>query len=120
MNNELQKKLVATHDRVDPSMVTAEDLVRAIIENSHMELALKLGYVRQYDINATRSANLAYNHFAAVRFIASRIYPYAPEDKPTTVKLTTGATVSYEQYKIVADYQDEVLPFSEPINGVEQ
>jgi len=39
----MTKKLIATHDQIDPAMVTAEDLVRAIHCQGEMILAARMG-----------------------------------------------------------------------------
>lgn len=99
MNNELQRRLVATHNQVDPSMVTAEDLVRVIRNRTVIYFAVSLGWKGSQDPFTEMLAE----HADAIEYIANLIT--LPEDKSQTVKLTTGAMVSYEQYRVVADYQ---------------
>jgi len=69
MNQDLQRKLVATHERVDPALVTAEDLVRAIRQNTVIVFAAQLGQ----SIEQASWPN-------AVRYIANLITLPTPAD----------------------------------------
>lgn len=106
--------------------VTAEDLVRALraqvdpmkigpaVEDVAKKLNVKSKWTRWDDGYWMHLANLIIDIALVITL---------PEDKPQTIPAVVyrkGEPPFVKQYKVVADYQDEVLPFSEPINGVEQ
>ena len=116
MNNELQKNLIATHNQVDPSMVTAtaQTLIKSWRNGTIYSLAISRGYIPTSDDN---DFNRAY--VLAMDYLVDLIT--LPEDKPQTIPAVVyrkGEPPFIKQYQVIADYQD--LPFSEPINGVEQ
>lgn len=69
MNNELQKNLIATHNQVDPSMVTAEDLVRVVRNRTVILFAIQVGWK---DSGDTFTELLA-EHADAIEYIANLI-----------------------------------------------
>ena len=73
----MTKRLVATHKQIDPELVTAEDLVRAIRAYKVHELAKKLGL--ETDESGDDIFNWGYGD--NVISIANLITP--PENKPT-------------------------------------
>lgn len=72
----MSKQLIATHDKVDPALVTSDDLVRAMQADTVCELAVQMGWresIRNYSGPTTSWQRAAY-------YIAQRIT--LPEDEP--------------------------------------
>ena len=109
MNDELQKRLVATHNQIDPAMVTAEDLVRAIRDNEVIEMAIPLGFEIDTPFSQQiQNGDSDNDWIAAAEYIANLIT--LPEDKP---RRTYGRETGYShkaqrvtKYDVIADYQD--------------
>ena len=123
MNNKLQRRLIATHNQVDPSLVTAEDLVRAIQNATVLELANKLGFENDAPFNVqSLNGDTDSTWLDAVEQLANLIT--LPENKPRTPPVIPPAVITIRKGSPASiahgvRHKDD-LPFSEPINGVEQ
>lgn len=115
------KQLVATHKQVDPSMVTAEDLVRAIKEGkwSVYCLALSSGCKtiptteQPFNIHPENVGNLWYHR--SLDYLANLI----THPEPTDNRIVWRPPAQWQEVW-VSKQMLEPLPFTEPINGVSQ